>query len=91
MEFQIEIHHEDNGYDLEIYPFNGNLFSQSYFEGKDSLSEVFSCIAQFFERINLVDNNVYFSSNYNKEKRRVYSIIEIESLANGDFSKIDVF
>jgi hypothetical protein len=85
MEFQVEIKYEDKGYDLEIYPFNGNSLSQSYFEGKDNLVEVMSSITKFFERISLVDNHVYFSSNYNKEKRRVSSIKDIENYAIRDF------
>lgn len=81
----MKISYEDKGYQLEVYPFNGNLISASHFESKDSLEDTIKVVERLLNKINITEEYVHFSSNCNGEKRRVLSIEDIKNFAEQDF------
>jgi hypothetical protein len=81
------ISYENRGYQLEVYPFYGNIISISDFESKDSLEDIIEVVERILNNINLTEDCVYFSSNCNSEKRRVLSIEDIRNFAEQDFSQ----
>ena len=47
----MKISYEDKGYQLEVYPFNGDLISVSHFELKDSLEDTIKVVEKLIIRL----------------------------------------
>ncbi|AND42217.1 hypothetical protein [Cytobacillus oceanisediminis] len=60
MELEVKIFYEDKGYQLEVYPFNGNSISASHFELKDILEDIIKVVERLLNKINISEATFIF-------------------------------